>query len=143
MQKLIEKKPSSKVVTIFLVAFVVFSGLILSLGAYYSKNNGKVAGAEDVVDQVKLADDYRVAFKQAFQNYLILDTNADWMSDDLLATTISIKNNLLSLKVPADLKDSHLKAVIALTEIEQGIQTRNLDLILPNIYKLREIIDNF
>lgn len=138
-----EIKPSKKVIAVFLLGFVFFSGIILSLGNYYSKNNGKVAGAADVADPIKLAQDYRTSFKQAFQNYLILETDTDWFSDDSLSKTSSIKDKLLSLKVPAELKDSHLNSVIALTEIEQGIKTKNLDLILPNIYKLREIISNF
>ena len=138
-----ENKPSKKVIAVFLVAFVFFSGIILSLGSYYSKNNGQVAGAVDVVDQAKLAETYIASYKQAFQNYLILDTNTDWLSDDSSSKTISLKNSLLNLKVPAQFKDQHLNSVIALTEIEQGIKSKNLDLVLPNIYQLREIISNF
>lgn len=142
MQKLMEKTPSKKVIASFLVAFVFFSGIILSLGSYYSKNNGQVAGAIDVVDQAKLTETYIISYQQAFQNYLTLDTSIDWLSDDSLSKTTSIKDKLLSLKVPAQFKDQHLNSVIALTEIEQGIKSKNLDLVLPNIYKLREIISN-
>lgn len=142
MSELIEKKVDRKLVTVFIIILVLLTGVILSLGSYYHKNS-QVAGASDTADLIKLNDSYRVAFKQSFVGYLILDTDTDWTSDDLLVKTIAIKNNLLSLKVPADSKDSHLAAVIALGEIEQGIRAKNLDLILPNVYKLREIIDKF
>ncbi|MDO8668960.1 MAG: hypothetical protein Q7K65_01565 [Candidatus Buchananbacteria bacterium] len=138
-----EKKPSQKIIAVFVVAFAFFSWLILFLGTYYSQINGQVAGASDVSDPVKLAQDYRSAFNEVFKNYLILNTDTDWFSQDILAKTVSIKNNLLSLKVPAEFKDRHLQAVLALSEIEQGIKDKNIDLILPNIYELRQIIDNF
>jgi len=142
MNQLIKKTPSPKVIAIFFILLVIFSGVILSLGSYYSQNNGQVAGETAVADPVKLEAIYRETIKQALAGYLILDTNIDWWSDDLLAQTTLIKNTLLNLKVTTNLKDQHLQAIIALTEIEQGIKSKNLDLVLPNIYKLREIIDN-
>ncbi len=143
MTELIEKRVDRKLVTIFVIIFVFFSGVLLSLGNYYSRQNGDVAGTSDNADIIKLQDNYRTDFKQAFSGYLILDTNTDWTSPDLLAKTTAIKNNLLNLKVPADSKDSHLIAIIALTEIEQGIKDKNLDLVLPNVYKLRDVLNNF
>jgi len=82
-------------------------------------------------------------FKQIFNNYLLLEDSANLLTDDYLAKTDSIKQNILALKVPAQLKDTHLQTVMALAEIAAGVKSQNLDLILPNIYKLRQIIDNF
>lgn len=142
MKVTIDKKPSIKVVLAFLIVFFVVSSAIISLGNYYSHNNSQVAGVQDAANQIKLTNDYKEAFKSEFKNYLILDTNTDWTSSSILTTTVTIKNNLLNLRVPAEFKEVHLSAVIALSEIEAGIKSQDLDLILPNIYKLRELIDN-
>ncbi|OGY49748.1 MAG: hypothetical protein A3B89_02345 [Candidatus Buchananbacteria bacterium RIFCSPHIGHO2_02_FULL_40_13] len=143
MKKLTEKRPSAKAIAIILAVFVFLAGLTVSLGSYYGANIGRVAGEDDLAKPLELKEEYRQKFNQAFQNYLILEAAAVALDDDFLTKTISIKQNLLVLKVPGELKDGHLQAVIALTEIEDGIKSKNLDLVLPNMYKLREIINNF
>src|SRR3989338_9351159 len=143
MKKLTEKRPSAKAIAIILAVFVFLAGLTVSLGSYYVANIGRVAGEDDLAKPLELKEEYRQKFNQAFQNYLILEAAAVALDDDFLTKTISIKQNLLVLKVPGELKDGHLQAVIAVTEIEDGIKSKNLDLVLPNMYKLREIINNF
>lgn len=143
MQKLIENKPSKKIITIFLITFVIFSGLILSLGSYYSKYAGKVAGESEASDIAKLTKEYKANLKTAFNDYLSVENNANWLSDEMLTKSSSVKQVILALKVPADFKDQHLNSVIALSEIEQGIRSQNLDLVISNVDKLREIINNF
>lgn len=143
MVKPISKKYSVKIVSMVLVVFILLSGLILLVGGYYGKNIGQVAGETVSADPLKLAADYKDQFRRLFNNYLLLADSANLLTDDYLAKTVDLKQNLLALKVPTELKDSHLQAVMALSEIETGVKTKNLDLILPNIYKLREAIDNF
>lgn len=137
-----ENKPDKKIIAIFLATFVFLATVILSLGGYYGQKFGQVAGESETAEVEKLKADYILAFKQAFQGYLVLETETDWLSDNLLEATRSIKQTLLGLRVPLEFKDRHLTAIIALTAIEQGIGDKNLDLVLPHIYELRQLIDN-
>jgi len=144
MTTLTDRTPSPEVITAFVIVFVVISSIIISLGNYYGQNtNHQVAGAIDTADQIKLTNEYKTAFLSEFDDYLILDTDSDWMNSDILSSTVTIKNNLLALKVPSEFKQIHLNAVVALSEIEKGINVKDLDLVLPNVYKLRDIIANF
>ena len=143
MKNYLSQKTPAKIISIILIVFVLLSGLILLSGSYYGKNSGRVAGETATTDPLKLAANYQQQFKQIFNNYLLLEDSANLLTDDYLAQTDSLKQNILALKVPAELKDTHLQTVMALTEIADGVKSQNLDLILPNIYKLRQIIDNF
>ena len=143
MKNYLSQKSPAKIIFVILIVFVLLAGLILFTGSYYGQNRGRVAGETALTDPLKLAADYQQQFKQIFNNYLLLEDSANLLTDDYLAKTDSIKQNILALKVPAQLKDTHLQTVMALAEIAAGVKSQNLDLILPNIYKLRQIIDNF
>jgi len=141
MRQSINKKPSSRIIIVIVSIFLLFSGIIASLGYYYQKN-GKVAGDTDISSQTKILIEYQNEFNNIFKGYLILSTSDNVLDDNFYSKTVSIKERLLEMKVPAELKESHLNSVLSLIEIENGIIAQDIDLVVSNIDKLRKIMNN-
>ena len=142
MEKLDTTKTSIRTIVAVLALFVLCAGLIFSFG-YYRIGQGKVAGASESIDPAELSQNYQQAYQEALQGYLAISSESDFLSQDFLAKTAAVKGKLLAIKVPADKKDIHLQSVLALDEIERGIKSQDVDLVINNVGKLRQIVTNF
>lgn len=142
METLDTTKSSVKTIIAVLAVFVFCAGLIFSFG-YYKVGQGKVAGVSETVSSAELAGNYQKEYQEALQGYLAVSADYNFLSEEFLAKTLSIKAKLLAIKVPADKKDIHLQSVLVLDGIEQGVKSQNVDLVINNVDKLRQLITNF
>lgn len=140
---------SKKVVISVLIVFAFFSGLIFYLVRYY-KTAGQLvyrvvsSSQNEAIDLIQLEKDYKENFVIIIQKYLTdSDLNFEVINEDFLVRTQEAQQQLLDLKVPVALKDYHLSAVLALLEIEKGINEQDLESIADNIFVLEEILANF
>lgn len=142
MNKLTSKQPSRQVIMGIVIVFVFLAGIIFSLGSYFN-NTGNVAGETDVAPEVQMSSEYNDEFNELFRNYLVLNSDEEMLTDEFLSKTSSIKTSLLSMRVPGSLRGIHLETILLLTDIEGGVKSQDIGIILSGVYQLRDIIVNF
>jgi hypothetical protein len=140
MSNLDDKRPNKKVILLIIGVIILVAVAILSLASYYGP--GQVAGVSEVSVQAKVTNDYTSDINKIFRNYLILTDESRLLTEQFRADTTSIKQQVLDLKTPRELTDSHLSIVVSLNAIENGILVQDLGAIVGYVYELRSIIDN-
>jgi hypothetical protein len=116
----------SKQYKILIILFVVavLAVLFLVITSKPVNDIGKNIGDEpQKVDLVKLENDYRENVKVIFNNFLSLIENADLSVEQLKP----VKNQLLDLRVPTKLKDLHIDFVLAITRMENFLESGEIE----------------
>ena len=139
---------SHKVILGILVIFIFFSVLIFILGRYYkiaTEVGNQLIKSDDQTEQItELKENYKFNFSAMLGNYLIeANKSSDLLTDSFLNQTREVKQKLLALKVPAELKDYHLSTVLLLENIEKNISSGNNELMVAKLGDLSAIVNNF
>jgi len=136
-----------KFILIFFI--IIITGFIFYLFATITRvdiNKADIANQAEISDsgnsnifteQLKLA--YRSEARLIFYNYNHLIKNPDLTEQQLNQT----KEQLLSLKVPGEYKDLHIKFVLAVTMMEKYLQTNNNEDKLSSQELINKIKENY
>jgi hypothetical protein len=123
------------VILLFLAVLVVVSAYKYK-GAYSPVSDG----SEETIDLAVLKQDYLSRYRNLVGNFLTEFESADETTrSELPAAAGAVRASLLDLKVTADLKETHLATILALTDLISAPD----DLAIENdLSRLKDLLNN-
>jgi hypothetical protein len=134
---------SQKVIAAVLVTFLLFSSILFLLVRYYRVAQNFVSNPleQQAVNMVEVEQAYRVKVDEAFDVYLARVTDVNLLTEQALTETKKIKDDILPLTVSTSLKDYHLSLILALSGLEQYLQTGDFSRANEQFVKVKGLVE--
>jgi len=111
-------KKNKVLISLLVILLLLVLYLVLTSGSVRDESRPAPAKNEDAV---QLENNYTTEAKELFNDYLTM-IQADSFTLESLA---ALKNKILDLKVPTKFKELHINLVLALTKMENYLNSRN------------------
>jgi competence protein ComGC len=128
-----------KILLILLIIAILLVLYLIMTAKTIERDQDKTSNQADKINLEQLENRYKDEVKNIFVNYseLIKDENFD------VEQIRSIKNQLLDLRVPTKFKDLHLQFVLAITKMEDFLQTGDKEEKINSQQMINEIKVNY